>query len=143
MAVLVALVKGTNNSDYHASRRLQALANAGVGSGLLVTTNQVAKGWGFVEVTRGGGDPFYILVEVTTNTVIDTSGTKKVWIEVGQSYIDETLPIPGDRSTAATIQTGASYPASGSYIKLASITSGVITDERVFVSLNTVVNLRK
>jgi len=72
--------------------------------------------------------------------MIDTSGTKKVWIAIDPQYIEDgTLATNGLGMGIATIQTGASYPADDSYyIPLASITSGVITDERPMLSMKPV-----
>jgi len=80
-------------------------------------------------------------VEITEDTVIDTTGTKKVRLEVDQAYIDDPTTIPTDRSGVATIETGASYPGSGNFVKLASITSGSITDEREYITGSKFVDL--
>jgi hypothetical protein len=141
MSVLVALIKGTQNSDYHLSRLLKAITTQGVGEGLEVTTNQVAKGYAFVETTRAGGESFYVEVEVTADTVIDTTGTKKVRLELAQSFVDDYTTVPADRDGVATIETGASYPGSGNFVKLASITSGTITDEREYISARRFMNI--
>ncbi len=70
-------------------------------------------------------------VFTTAATVIDTSGTKKVYITIPQANInDPTQNTDVHGEGIATISTDTSYPSSN-YIPLASITSGVITDERV------------
>jgi hypothetical protein len=76
-----------------------------------------------------------VLVSLTEdNTSIDTSGTKKVWITLDQDLIDDASLISENQDNVASLQTGISYPSTP-HIKLASISSGTITDERVFISL--------
>lgn len=76
-------------------------------------------------------------LEVTSTHTIDTSGTKKVWIAIDPQYIEDgTLATNGLGIGIANIQTGASYPSDEAYyIPLASITAGVITDERPMLSM--------
>lgn len=113
------------------------ILEAGVVSGLEVTTNQVGTGTAFIKVTRTATTPteeILVKLEITANEVIDTSGTKKVWLEINQNNINDPGLNDVNGTTAGSIKTGASYPASN-YIPLASITGGVITDDRVFVRL--------
>lgn len=114
-----------------------SILEAGVVSGLEVTTNQVANGVAFIKVTRTATTPteeILVKLEITTNEVIDTSGTKKVWLEINQNNINDPGLNDANGTTAGSIQTGANYPA-GNYIPLADITGGVITDEREFIKL--------
>jgi len=104
----------------------------GVITGLEVTTNSVGTGKGFVRVTRTATTPEEIIlvrVEITEAEVIDTSGTKKVWIEINQDNINDPALNDANGTLAGTVETGADYPA-GNYIPLADIVAGVITDER-------------
>lgn len=73
-------------------------------------------------------------MELSADFVVDTTGTKKVWIEVPQAKLDDGSLNNEDGTDIATISTGASYPA-GNYIPLASITGGTITDERTKVTV--------
>lgn len=100
---------------------------------LVVSTNSVAIGKCLIHCTRTSTTPnetVWVVFENTSAVTIDTSGTKKVYIEVTQANInDGTLNIDPTGVGIATIKTGASYPSSN-YIPLASITGGVITDDR-------------
>lgn len=56
-----------------------------------VTTNTVAIGRALLQVTRTSVTPnqvFMVHVEITNPETISTSGTKKVWLEIDQSYIN-------------------------------------------------------
>jgi len=75
------------------------------------------------------------LVHNTTAYAVDTTGTKKVWIALDQADIDDNgININVAQDNVATIATGASYPVTP-HLKLASITGGVITDERETIQL--------
>lgn len=65
---------------------------------------------------------------------IDTTGTKKVWVEIDQAKVDVGSSNNADGTGIGYVETGASYPAD-SYIPLASISSGTITDEREILKL--------
>lgn len=133
----VALLNGTkHNYDHDITAIIKALINANcVVEWLNVTSSQVGAWYGFIKAQRDNGDISYILVHLTANETIDTSGTKKVWIQLTQTHIDDSTLVNENQDNVATIETGASYPASWEYIKLASITSGTITDERVMLAL--------
>lgn len=90
-------------------------------------------------MTRTGGETYYLPVHITADETIDTSGTKKVWIELDQDVIDDPTEVNATMTNVASIQTGASYPV-GDHVKLASITSGTITDERADPVLRYAVN---
>lgn len=143
MAVLAKLLNavptGLVNNDSDISVMLRALMPNGgtfdISNGsLLVTTNSVAIGTCFVPVTRtSSGEKFLVVVRNNSAATINTSGTKKVWIAVSQARIDDpTLNTDPTGAGIASIVTGASYPASN-FIPLASITGGVITDDRTLV----------
>jgi hypothetical protein len=139
MAQITKLLNGNaknNDSDIQALAKL-VLEEASVMNGLEVTTNLVGSGKCFLPVTRTGDEnnPFFVLFELSSDLVIDTSGTKKVFISIPQANIDNSaLNTEQDGTGVASVQTAASYPADN-YIPLASITSGVITDERVMATL--------
>lgn len=135
---IVWLVNGnSNNADFQFQTAASSLLNQGTIAGLAVTTNQVWVGSALISVTSNG-QTWLITYHNTSVVTIDTSGTKKVWIDVTQSKIDNGVANNEDGTGIAQINTGASYPWSGSFIPLASITGGVITDDRVFVSMKNV-----
>lgn len=127
----------SNNADFQFQTAPTSFINQGVISGLAVTLNQVAVGSALISVTSNG-QTWLITFHNTSLVTIDTSGTKKVWIEVTQAKIDNGVSNNEDGTGIAFINTGASYPWSGSYIPLASIASGVITDDRVFISMKAI-----
>jgi len=117
--------------DYDVSKILESLSTAWVAQGLQVQSWKVTKWFWFIEVTRTWKS-FRVLFDSDTDVTIDTTGTKKVFVEITQANIDNgTINAPNGEGIG-TIKTAASYPTSN-YIKLASITSWVITDERVFI----------
>lgn len=124
----------SNNADFQFQTAPSSLINQWVISGLAVTTNQVWVGSALISVTSGG-QSWLITYHNTSVVTIDTSGTKKVWIDVTQAKIDNGVANNEDGTGIAQVNTWASYPVSGSYIPLASITSWVITDDRVFISM--------
>jgi len=138
----VALLNWKNkNQDYDLSKILQSLASSWVASGLQVTTNQVGLWYAFIQVTRDA-ETFYVLFENTTNVVIDTTWTKKVWIAIDQTKVDDGSNNAVDWSWIGTIATWTSYPASN-YIPLASITSWVITDTRTILTPKVAIDIQK
>ncbi len=102
-------------------------------SDLAVTTNSVAAGEGFILCTRTNGQKIMVDYNNTSAVTIDTTGTKKVWIGISQSVVDDGSGNALDGTGIATIQTGASYP-SANYIPLATIVSGAITDDRQLIT---------
>jgi hypothetical protein len=104
----------------------------------------VGVGSWFIKVTRTAITPneeILVRVEITEAETIDTSGTKKVWLEINQNNINDPALNDANGTTAGSIQTGASYPASN-YIPLADIVGGVITDDRTFINPKEDVELR-
>lgn len=130
MPIYAGVLNGNNNNnDYQFQAGISAVLNQGVISGLAVTSGQVGTGSALVSVTRGSFT-FLLAVHNTSAVSITTTGTTKVWLAIDQAKIDDNSAGAADGTGVASIQTGASYPWSGSFIKLASITSGTITDER-------------
>jgi hypothetical protein len=107
----------------------------GVVEGLAVTTNSVALGRALVNAIRTSTTPnekFLMHVELTTAETIDTTGTKKIWLEpIAARVNDPSLNTAADGSGIAQITTGADWPTTP-HIRLATTSSGVITDARVF-----------
>lgn len=127
------------NRDHQIGGIHQAILDDGVISGLEVTTWQVSTGTAIVRCVRTSTTPnetVFVSVDITTAEVIDTTGTKKVWLKVLDANVnDPSLNINANGTGIAVIQTGVSYPA-GNYVPLAGIVSGVITDERIYSRLN-------
>jgi len=132
-------VSNQNQDKDYSAADLLLLADSAVISGLAVTTWSVAAGRAVIKCVRTSTTPnetIFVHVENTTAVSIDTTGTKKVWIEVQQTSINTAASnTNADGSGIAIINTGASYPA-GNYVPLASITAGVITDERQYLKIN-------
>lgn len=126
------LMDGSNvTHDYHISGVSDALFSGSVIiSGLAVTGSQVASGKALIKCTRANGQVFFATYMNTAALTIDTTGTKKVFVAIAQTKIDDGSANNADGTGIATIQTAASYPSTGAYVPLASIISGVITDER-------------
>jgi len=107
----------------------------GVVEGMAVTTNSVAIGRALVVGVRTSTTPnekFLMHVELTAAETIDTSGTKKIWLEpIAARVNDPSLNIVADGSGLAQVATGADWPATA-HIRLATVASGVITDARVY-----------
>jgi hypothetical protein len=136
MTLRAWLINGTNiNQDYDFGMLLQAIAPAGgYIEWLDVQTGLVKAGKGFIPCTRTNGDKPYVFVELSADYVVDTTGSKKVWIEIPQAKLDDGSTNSEDGTGIAIVNTGASYP-SANYIPLASITGGSITDERVALKI--------
>lgn len=121
------------NRDHQVWAIHQAILDDGVISWLEVTTWQVSAGTAIVRCVRTSTTPnevVFVSVDITTAEVIDTTGTKKVWLKVLDANVnDPSLNTNANGTGIAVIQTGVSYPA-GNYVPLAGITAGVITDER-------------
>lgn len=137
---IVGFLNGKNkNYDYQLTAASRAVMTGGVLgiSDLLVTTGSVAAGSALIEVTRSNGQKILVHFENTDAFPIATTGTLKIYVLVDQAKIDDGTANAPDGTGIATIASGASYPA-GNFIPLASVTSGVITDERATISLRNV-----
>lgn len=112
---------------------INPLINQWIVSWFTVSTWSVASGKAILQATRTNWEVVYVSVENTTAITIDTTGTKKVYITIDQSKLDDWIENLENWTGIVSVSTWASYPSSN-YIPLASITSGVITDERSFIS---------
>lgn len=136
MAQITGLIAWPNkNYDYQLTSLSRVILNSWVvsTSDLAVTTNSVAAGEGFILCTRTNGQKIMVDYNNTSAVTIDTTGTKKVWIGISQSVVDDGSGNALDGTGIATIQTGALYPSSN-YIPLATIVSGAITDDRQLIT---------
>lgn len=137
---IVGFLNGKNkNYDYQLTAANRSIMTGGVlgASDLLVTSGNVAAGSALIEVTRSNGQKALVHYENTADFPIVTTGTGKIYVLVDQAKIDDGSSNSPDGTGIATIASGASYPA-GNFIPLASVTSGVITDERATISLRNV-----
>ncbi len=142
MAERIGMINGANNRnmDYDFSSIGSSVIVEWVISGLEVTTNSVSAWRALVKVTRTNVTPnqeFLVHYEATSAVTIDTTGTKKVYIEVTQLNInDGSQNTNADGTWIGSIQTDSSYPSTN-FIPLADIVSSVITDDRQFLSVDT------
>lgn len=137
---IVGLLNGKNkNYDYQLTAASLALVNSGIltAGSLQVTSGSVAAGSALVEVTRSNGQKVLVHYQNTAPVAVTTTGTTKIYVLVDQAKIDSGIANAADGTGIGAIASGASYPASN-FIPLASVTGGVITDERVTFSLRNV-----
>lgn len=128
--------KNLNYLDHDVSSIDYATIHQGVIEGMNVANGFVEVGRALVAVTRTNMVPnqkFFVHAEITTKEAIDTSGTKKVWLEVNKQFVnDGTLATEPNGTEIARIMTGANFPNPNetAFIPLAEINGGVITDRR-------------
>lgn len=128
--------KNLNYLDHDVSSIDYATIHQGVIEGMQVVNGFVEVGRALVAVTRTNMVPnqkFFVHAEVTTKEAIDTTGTKKVWLEVNKQFVnDGTLATEPNGTEIARIMTGANFPNPNetAFIPLAEINGGVITDRR-------------
>lgn len=138
MAQRVGLLNGTNITyDKDLTAGLLAILNQWVIEGLGITgtwaSAEVLPWKALIECIRTNGEKVMVFFENTANVAVDLTGTKKVYILVDQGKLDDGSSNAEDGTGIASIQTSASYP-SWNYLPLASISGGVITDEREFIT---------
>ena len=125
----VALLNWENlNQDYDLSKIFQSLALSWVWEWLQVINWKVTPGYAFINISRDQ-ESFSVLFQNTSDVIIDTTWTKKVFIELDQSKIDDWSSNNSNGTWIWEIKIADNYPISN-YVKLASITSWIITDER-------------
>lgn len=111
---------------------VEGLAVSNVSTGIV----QVAIGRAVLLATRTSVTPnqkFLSHVEVTVAENVSIT-TGFVWLELIQSYINDGSTITATNGVGvARINSGSAYPSTN-YLPLASITGGVITDARVFIT---------
>lgn len=136
MSIRTPIISGSvSNIDSDIMRLLDAIIYAwGVVEWLEVTTGQISEWYAYLIVTRTGGETFPLQIHIDALYSLDTSGTKKVWIEIDQTKIDDPMLVNSTMTNVASVNTWASYPVYG-HIKLASIASWTITDEREYITL--------
>lgn len=132
----VALLNGKNrNYDTDISKILQTLTGSWTVSWLNIVSWSIQPWYWFAEVTRTWWIVFLCLVEVTAPIVVDVTGTKKIWIELLQSRIDDGFPNAVNWTGIAQVSTWASYPVTN-FLKVAGVVSNTVTDERKIVKID-------
>ena len=115
--------------DADLSKYIETISDQWVIEGLEVSSNSVAPGKAWVKATRSNGETIMTLVQNTEALTADTSGTKKIWIELSQEAIDNGLLNNEDWSGIASIKTWPTLP-SQNFLLIATVTAGQVKDER-------------
>lgn len=133
MSIRVALLAGTQgNTDTDLSKSFfENIRTPGVITGLNISWWQIQPWVGLIECERTSGETLIIPVIIDTAVTVDTTGTKKIYLEVDQDLLDDGTDIPWDNTGVVSVQTGWSYPSTN-FLKIADVTSSVVTDEREF-----------
>lgn len=137
MALRAGLINGNSiTQDYDFWYLLKTLVPSGWINVWFDVATWVVNVWNcFIPCERTNGNMPFVFVELTSSQVIDTTWTKKVWIEISQAKIDDWATNNEDWTGIAEIKTWASYPLKN-FLPLASITGGTITDERVMIEID-------
>lgn len=136
MSLRTALINGKNkNYDKDVSKILEALAGAnwGIITGFIPAPGTIGAGNAFVPVTRAG-EIFLVYVEDLASNTVDTTGTKKIWLEVKQANINDGSINAVNGLGIAQFNSGTNWPATP-HAKIASVTSGTVTDAREFIGV--------
>ena len=115
--------------DADLSKYIETVSDQWVIEGLEVGSNSVAPGKAWVKAKRSNGETIMTLVQNTEALTVDTSGTKKIWLEIKQEAIDNGLLNNEDWTWIASIKTWPSVP-SQNFLLLASVAENVVKDER-------------
>ena len=115
--------------DADLSKYIETVSDQWVIEGLEVSSNSVAPGKAWVKATRSNGETIMTLVQNTEALAVDTSGTKKIWLEIRQEAIDNGLLNNEDWTWIAEIKTWPSVP-SQNFLLLATVAENVVKDER-------------
>lgn len=115
--------------DADLSKYIETVSDQWVIEGLEVNSNSVAPGKAWVKATRSNGETIMTLVQNTEALAVDTSGTKKIWLEIKQEAIDNGLLNNEDWTWIASIKTWPTLP-SQNFLLLASVADWVVKDER-------------
>lgn len=136
----VALINWKNkNQDYDLSKIFSSIVTSWIVEWLEVQSWKITPGYAFIEVERDGVI-FNVLFENTEDFIIDTTWTKKVFIEINQNNIDDWTINSSDWTWIWEIKIASDYPLKN-FITLASISSWTINDSRVFIDIKENFNL--
>lgn len=138
----VALINWENiNQDYDLAKIIKSIVTSWIVEWLEVVDWKVVPWYAFVNITRDQ-ETFPIIFINTEDLILDTTWTKKVYIEINQENIDDGSINNANWTWIWEIKIWSSYP-SENYISLASINSWIITDERNFITTNDFFNITK
>lgn len=130
----VALINWKNiNQDSDLSKIFESFSKPGVVNWLKVVSWWVEAGFAFVPVIREWKS-FVVLFELTERLSFDTSGTKKIFIEILEEKIIDWSWNAVDWTWIWHIRVSASYP-NKNFLPLARVENGNIIDERIYVSV--------
>lgn len=130
----VALINWKNiNQDSDLSKIFESFSKPGVVNWLKVVSWWVEAGFAFVPVIREWKS-FVVLFELTERLSFDTSGTKKIFIEILEEKIIDWSWNAVDWTWIWYIRASASYP-NKNFLALARVENGNIIDERTYVSV--------
>lgn len=128
----VALINGNNiNQDHDLSKIFEAFWEPWVVDGLVVESNKVKAWFWFVHINREWKN-FVVLFENTEDFPIDTSWTKKVFVEILREKIIDWSWNNEDWSWIWAIKIAPDYPTEN-FMRLAKIENWRIIDERNIV----------
>ena len=127
MAIRTALLTSKNiNLDTDFSKYIETVSEPGVIEGLAVTASSVATGIAWVLCERTNGETIYSLVQ--NFNAVSISGDGYVIISIPQNIVDNWGGNE-DGTGIASIEVVSELPAKN-YLLLATITGGVVTDNR-------------
>ena len=117
------------NLDADLSKHIETLTDPGVIEGFLVENNNTLKpGKAWVKAVRSNGETIFVYVELKSDFSFSLTSWK-LWIELSQEAIDNWLLNAEDGTGIASIKTWPTLP-SQNFLLLASVTAGVVKDER-------------
>ena len=129
--IRTSLINGVINLDSDFSKYIESLSNPWVIEGFNVQ-DWVVKPWkARVKAERTNGETIYCYVENTEDVSLSWNDGK-VYIVIDQEDIDSGL-VSEDWSNIARIEEGDVRPEKN-FLKLGSIDSGDVTDERYFIT---------
>lgn len=127
MAIRTALLTSKNiNLDTDFSKYIETVSEPGVIEGLAVTASSVATGIAWVLCQRTNGETIYSLVQ--NFNAVSISGDGYVIISIPQNIVDNWGGNE-DGTGIASIEVVSELPEKN-YLLLATITGGVVTDNR-------------
>lgn len=133
MSIRVAFLAWTqNNTDTDYSKSFfENIRSGWVITWLNVSWWSIQPWSALIEATRTSGETLLVPVIIDQAIVVDTTGTKKIYLEIDQDLLDDGSSMESDHTGVVSVQTAGSYPADN-FLKIADVTSGVVTDEREF-----------
>lgn len=130
----VALINWKNiNQDSDLSKILESITTFWVVKGLEVQTNKITTWYWFIEIERDW-KTLFILFENTEVLDIDTTWTKKIFIEINSANINDWNINNEVWSNIWEIKIADDYP-NKNYLKLANINNWKIKDERSLLKI--------